>query len=229
MSVTGKILSLVAALALSGCAMTDMAGLGGQDSVLKKIGARFAGPPPARMGVAQGAVVIAGPKGFCIDREVSQDASGQQAITVLSACRELGGGRFKAKPAHPAVLTAAVAPEGRVLEIASAAKQLEAFFASKRGHAALSRSGQPETVRISEQFVENGTFFLHLTDSAPFAWGAVQQDYWRALFPAGGRMVTVAVLALPGKPLGRTEGLQLLREFVAETQAASASNVKPKP
>lgn len=208
-------LSLAALAALSGCGWT------GKTPSLQQIGAKFTDSPPARMGVAEGAVVITGPKGFCIDRDVSQDTMGRQALTVLSACRELGAGLFQPKPTHPAVLTAAVAPPGPQIPIASGEAQLKSYFASDRGLRGLSRNGLADSVTIQEQFVEGDVFFLHLTDRAPFAWGKVQPDYWRALFPAGGRMVTAAVLAVPGQPLGRTEGLALLRDFVTATRLAS--------
>lgn len=211
-------MSLAALTVLSGCGVT---GWLGKTPSLHEIGAKFTDSPPARMGVAEGAVVIAGPKGFCIDRDVSQDASGQHALTVLSACRELGAGLFGPKAAHPAVLTAAVAPPGPQIPIATSEAQLKSYFTSERGLRGLSRNGLSGSVTLLEQFVEGDVFFLHLTDSAPFAWGKVQPDYWRALFPAGGRMVTAAVLAVPGQPLGRTEGLSLLREFVTATRLAS--------
>lgn len=220
-------LTLAAVMALSGCSLPDLTswkGFTGKAPSLQEIGAKFTDAPPARMGVAQGAVVIAGPKGFCIDRDVSQDAMGQQALTVLSACRELGAGLFDPKPQHPAVLTAAVAPAGPQIPIASSEAQLKSYFTSERGLRGLSRNGLSDSVTLQEHFVEGDVFFLHLTDMAPFAWGKVQPEYWRALFPAGGRMVTAAVLAVPGQPLGRDEGLALLREFVTATRIASLAS-----
>lgn len=216
--ISKTLLGAAATLGLAACQM-ETAGL---------TASRFTGPPPARMGVAHGAVVVAGPRGFCIDREVSQDVRGAQALTVLSACRGLGAGVFGPAPAHAAVLTAAVAPPGRLIDVQAAEGGLVAYFQSTRGRAALSRSGRAETVRLQEGFAENGAFFLHLTDSAPFVWGAVQPDYWRALLETGGRMVTVAVLAQPGSPLTRDQGLDLLRDFIAATRAATAQAAKPK-
>ncbi len=218
--ISKTLLGAGAALALAACQM-DPAGGDTPPS-------RFSGPPPARMGVAHGAVVVAGPRGFCIDREVSQDARGAQALTVLSACRGLGAGVFGPAPVHPAVLTAAVAPPGRLIDVQAAEGGLVAYFQSTRGRAALSRSGRADTVRLQEGFAEDGAFFLHLTDSAPFAWGAVQPDYWRALLETGGRMVTVAVLAQPGSPLTRDQGLAVLRDFIAATRNATAQAAKPK-
>jgi len=186
------------------------------------------GPPPARMAVARGAVVIAGPKGFCIDRDASLDRGGDAALAVLSSCRGLGAGLFAPRPAQPAVLTAAVAAAGRGLPVEAAARDLDTYFASRTGRAALSRAGKADTVTVLESQAAEGAFYLHLTDSAPFGWGAVQPDYWRALLMAGGRTVTVSVLASPEAPLSRDDGLTLLRGFVAALRAATAeAGVKP--
>ena len=217
---TSKIALMAASLALAACQMSD-------GSTGAAMLSRFTDPPPARMGVAQGSVIVAGPKGFCIDRDVSQDTGGATALTVLSACRGLGAGMFTPMPAHPAVLTAAVASKGRLIEVEGAAPALTAYFASARGRAALSRSGKAETVAVQESFAEDGAFLLHLSDRAPFSWGTVEPDYWRALLQAGGRMVTVSVLSLPDAPLDRDEGLALLREFIASLRNATAKAAKP--
>lgn len=218
---TSKALQAAALLALAACRVPG----GGEGFAFAS---RFTGPPPARMAVAGGSVIVAGPRGFCIDREASRDAIGTSALTVLSACRELGGGMFAPAPEHPAVLTAAVAPEGRLIDVAAAEAGLTAYFASPRGRAMLSRSGQAETVELRESFAEDGAYFLHLTDRAPFSWGATQPDYWRALLQVGGRMVTVAVLALPGRPLERDKGLALLRDFIAALRESAANPPKAK-
>lgn len=215
---------LLAGTVLAGCALT---GATSEEPSLVATPAAAAGPPPSRMGVAGGTIIIAGPKGFCIDREVSRDSAGAQALTVLSGCRQLGGGLFAPRPVHPAVLTAAVATEGMLVDVEAAAPELTAFFNAEPGRAALSRSGSAETVMVQESFAESGVFYLHLSDSAPFSWGGVQPGYWRALLPLGERMVTLAVLTPSASPLDRDPGLALLRDFVAAVRGATAEAPKP--
>lgn len=180
----------------------------------ESLGPQFAGPPPTRMAVAGGSLIVGGPKGFCIDRAASSDARGQAALVVMSGCRGLGAGVFTPAPRHPALLTAAVAPAGRLVEIEGNASALQGFFASGAGRAMLSRSGVAGTVMVDNGFAEDGAWFIHLTDTAPFQWGTVQPDYWRAILPVGGRMVSLSVLSLPEAPLSRADGLQILREFI---------------
>lgn len=183
---------------------------------------RFGGPPPTRMAVAGGQVVIAGPKGFCIDRDASRDQGGQLGLSVLSSCRDLGGGSgFGADPAAKAVLTAVVAAQPGEILVGPAAPDLTRFFLSSRGRAMLSRSGRAETVALRETAVGADAYLMYLTDRARFDWGVVQPDYWRALLPLGGRMVTLSVLGPPESPLSREEGLDLMRAFIAATQSAT--------
>jgi hypothetical protein len=178
-------------------------------------------PPPARMAVAQGAVVVAGPRGFCIDRAASSDRGGGAALVVLSSCRALGAGLFAPGPAHPAVLTAAIAAPGRGGPGAVSAAALAAFAASAPGRRALSRAGKAETVQVLETLAGGDALLIRLSDTAPFAWGAVQPDYWRAVLAVGGRTVTVSVLALPDTPLNRDEGLRLLQDFIVALRGAT--------
>jgi len=209
------VVALGVLLSLAGCTFAP-----GGGGVLRATGA--ADPPPTRMAVAQGNVMIAGPRGFCIDRDASAERKGGGALTVLSACRAMGGGLFAPRPAHDAVLTAAVAAPGPGPALDTASTGLEAYFASQTGRAALSRSGKADTVTVLESLPSDGALLLHLTDTAPFAWGAVQPDYWRALLAVGGRTVTVSVLARPDAGLPREAGLSLLRDFMASMRAATA-------
>jgi len=216
-----------ALLALSACAhLPDLPALpriGLPDLALGDFGliGGGSGPPPRRMAVAHGQVVIDGPRGFCIDREVSADQAGTSALVVLSGCRALGGGLFSPRPAHPALLTAAVAPLDRDIDLVAAAPMLERFFASPAGRAALSRQGDAATVTIGEQRLEGDAWLIHLSDMAPFTWGEVQLAYWRALLMLGGRMVTLSVLALPDRPLAPDQGLDLLRSFITSARMAT--------
>lgn len=178
-------------------------------------------PPPARMGVAKGAVIVEGPRGFCIDRAASSDRGGGSALVVLSSCRALGAGLFAPRPAHPAVLTAAIAAPARGGPGAVSATALAAFATSEPGRRALSRAGKADSVQVLETLAGDDAFLIRLDDRAPFAWGAVQPDYWRGVLAAGGRTVTVSVLAMPDTPLTRDEGLALLQDFIAALRGAT--------
>lgn len=222
------LLALLALVAgLSGCAPGS--GSGASPDADGAATRQPASAPPTRMAVASGAVVVEGPRGFCIDRDASRDRGGNAALVVLSPCRALGAGLFGPRPAHPALLTAAIAPQGRASAGPVAATALAAFAASRPGRAALSRVGKAETVTILESLAGADSFLLHIADTAPFAWGAVQPEYWRGVLTVGGRTVTVSVLALPETALSRDQGLALLTDFVTTMRAATAEYGKPAP
>lgn len=211
-----KILPAAALLALAAC-LPASDPPGGAAS-------RFEGPPPLRMAIAAGQVIVAGPKGYCIDRDASRDEGGGSGLSVLSSCRGLGApSGYGADPAKPAVLTAAVAAGPGEILVGPAAPDLTRFFQSTRGRAVLSRAGRAETVTLTEAFARDGVYFMHLSDGARFDWGMVQASYWRALLPLGGRMVTLSVLALPEAPLGREDGLELLENFIAAMRGATSA------
>lgn len=227
-SMPGRALLVGTALALSGCQWTPGDGAATGDAPAAVARSAQAGPPPTRMGVARGAVIVAGPRGYCIDRAASTDRGGASALVVMSGCRGLGGGLFGPRAAHPVVFTAAVSAGGRALPFEAAAADLATYFSSATGRGALSRAGRADTVRVLESMARDGAFFLYLSDAAPFDWGAVQPDYWRALLMVGGRTVTVSVLAPPAAPLSRDDGLALLDNFLAAMrQATQEAGLKP--
>lgn len=218
---------IISALALSGCKF-ELANAGKSEAAAfasaQPVAARPGGTPPQRMALAGGQVVIAGPRGFCIDRAASSARAAEQAIVVLSSCRALGGGILARAPTDSAILTATLAPAGLQLDIAEAANQMKRLFASEQGRAALSRSGRAATVRVIESFAAEDAFFLRLSDTSPFPGGAVSAEYWRAIFAMDDRVMTISAHGLAGNPLQRNDGIRLLREFKLSIRAASGKN-----
>ena len=200
----GRLVALGLALALAACAPP------GEDA---DDGA------PRRIVVAEGAVVVEGPRGFCVDRAASR-AGAAGGLVVLGDCRVLG--RTDGPGADPpAILTVAVAPPEGAATGLPAAEDLAAFFESARGRARLSRAGRAATVEIHSMGAQGRAFVIHLTDRARFPGGAVEPTYWRALAVINGRWVTLSAYAPAGRPHGEAEGRQLLRRLVQATMRAS--------
>jgi len=95
------------------------------------------------------------------------------------------------------------------------------FFRSAEGRAALSQSGQAETVRVLETRRRKGVFYLHARDSSAGLNNAVRDEYWRALFDVKGRLVSASVFGTDSRPFSSDAGQQLLAEFVARIRAAN--------
>ena len=188
----------------------------------KPVGMAGLAPPPREIRIAGSAITVSGPRGFCIDRAATSGEPQEQAVVVLSSCRELGSGFLAHEPEAPAILTAAVAPDGTRLDIVSSADQMRAFFATERGRAALSRESKAATVTVMESFLAEDAYFLRLSDSAPFPGGDVSRDYWRAILAVDGRVLTASVYGTGGGPLARNDGIRLLRSFVLAIRESSA-------
>lgn len=174
------------------------------------------------MAVSGGAVVVTGPKGYCIDRSASRDRP-DGAFVLFGTCAALSGSAAAGQPARPALLTAAVLPAARdSAALAGSFPVLAAFFRSVPGRAALSRSGKAETVEIVEVASRGDVLYLHLKDRSAVSGPAVEADYWRAVLGLHGRMVTLSALSLRDRPLSSAEMRQVLVALVAKMQAANA-------
>lgn len=202
-----RALVLAAALAVSGCVLPF--GGGGQ--------------APATMALAAGGPVIAAPLGFCVDESQSHEA-GANAFVLFGSCASLSHSADAERPPAKAVLTASVTPVvPGAAPLAKSFKQLEAYFRSEAGRAALSRSGDAATVKVVRTLVQGDALLIELTDSAPSGANRVQARSWRGLIEVRGRIISFAVLGLAEEPLNTTTMRMLASDFAAALRAASAA------
>lgn len=172
---------------------------------------------PASVAVAGGALTVAGPAGYCVDRRLSRTGEAE-AFVVLGSCAAFSRGAAR-PPGTPAVLTATVSAEPAAEPERGT---LERFLRSPQGRAAISRAGRAETVEILSAQSERDVLFLYIRDSSAAAEGpATDPAYWRAVFGLNGRLVTATVLAFADRPLSRDQGFDLLTDFVARLRAAN--------
>ena len=173
--------------------------------------------------VAGGAVVLAGPQGYCIDRGAIRDRAGT-VFALFGTCAALSGSAGAGQPSRPAILTASVAP-GAPEGFEASFPQLATFFRSEPGRAALSRAGKAGTVAVDRVSSRGKVLYLHVRDGAKAAGLPVEQDYWRAILAVGGHMVTLSVMSLEAAPVTDAEKRQILGAFVAAVQGANAGRV----
>lgn len=182
--------------------------------------------PPNRMTVADGAVTILGPKGFCIDRASSHDGPGPPFI-LLGICTAMAGANIAPRPMVQALLSASVSNGSSGPGIAHADwHRLVTYIRSAAGRSALSRSGDAESVRVLGMMRIDGVVFVHAHDTSPFPGEAVMPDYWRAVFDLNGHLVTLNVMSVPKAPFPDSAGVALLDAFVDLVKKASTP---PKP
>jgi hypothetical protein len=200
---TSKARAAVAALALVGLAGCEDGGLGG--------GGR---PVTRAVAVTGGAVTIAGPAGYCIDRSATRD-TGSSAFVLLGTCAALSGSPGAGQPQAPVVLTATVLDGAPTLRtMAETFPEMARFFESPAGRAALSRSGKASSVQVAQVVSLGDTLFIRASDNSPAAGEQVEPEYWRAVLAVRGRIVSLSALGLAARPLSSAAKRTVLEAFV---------------
>jgi hypothetical protein len=192
--------AVVAAVALSGCAVA-----------------------PPKITVAGKSVVIAGPAGYCVEPSASRD-TGDGAFVLMGSCASISNNVRAPAPKLPALLTASVS-SASFSQIATSQNRLEIFFRSPAGRAALARDGMAASVRILGTRKTTDVFFVHLRDTSRNLVAGLSQDYWRALFDVSGRLVTISVLGFERSPLSDAQGQLTLADFARRIRS---ENILPK-
>lgn len=177
--------------------------------------------PVDRISVADNQVTVAGPTGYCVDRNATR-ARLQPAFVMLASCAAVSRNVDAPSPTVPALLTATVADETAprpASQIETAA--LRAFFASDAGRAALARDGRSDSVEIIEMFRRSDVFFIHANDTSTDQQDNLREDYWRAIFDVNGRTVSASLFVFRNRPISDDAGLSTLDEFTDRIRAAS--------
>jgi hypothetical protein len=169
---------------------------------------------PRTVAVAGGALQVGAPQGFCVDQSTLRD-DGASAFVLFGNCAALSGNAADPRPAYPVVLTAAVSAGAEVGDLRDSFPQMETFFRSPAGRAALSRDGNAETVEVLDVQTEGDLLMVRLSDTAPMGGASVAETYRRAITAINGRILSIAVLPLKDRPTDDTAQVQLLQQFAA--------------
>lgn len=170
----------------------------------------FAGlaAPSTTMRVS-GDVVIAGPPGFCALKQTRSRPRSAEfvALTRCGTGREAG-----------AVLTATIGEAETAIGLDLTGKGLRGYFASAEGRRALSRTQNPNTVKVHQIQDQSGAVLVRFADRSAGGTG----DGWRAVMSARGRLVTLSVRAVQGKQLSASQGQKLISGFVQAMRRANS-------
>lgn len=146
---------------------------------------------PKTAPVLGGAVQVGVPAGYCIDRAAGRE-DGDTAVVVMGKCAQ-------GSTALPAVLTTAIGPAASAGVLAGGGQALATYFTSDAGRAALSRSGRANAVTVLQAKSLGTAFVMRIRDRNV-------GEYWRAVEPVAGRLVTITVDA-PGADAASGEAL----------------------
>ncbi|RMD48866.1 MAG: hypothetical protein D6832_03010 [Alphaproteobacteria bacterium] len=165
-------------------------------------------------------VVLAGPAGFCVDESASRTDT-DPAFVLFASCAALAGDARAPQPEDRALLTASVATagDGMAGAVSRTSADLDRYFRSEAGRAALARDGDPAKVRVLASYSREGVFYLRARDTGQAEIPGTAPDYWRAYFDVGNQIVSLSVLEPRDKPLGPERSLTLLGRFIDAVRA----------
>ncbi|MBL4811780.1 MAG: dihydroxy-acid dehydratase [Rhodobacteraceae bacterium] len=174
-------------------------------------GSIFSAPPPnPQLGLFGGAIIAAGPEGFCADRRASRPNGG---FALFASCDLLAMDESGAVAPRQLISIQAGRPGSATVSGQEVA--LNALLHTDAGATILSASGDAASVTVSRVEVSPGLVMVRFADVVPAAEGLHVHE-WRAFMDVGGRLVTIGLRAPAAAPLSERAGLALLR------QAASA-------
>ena len=182
------------------------------------------GPSAQSLSVQGGALIVAGPPGYCVDSTVSQDGPGG-AFVMLGDCAQLNVGSQNS-PEQPAVLTATISSGSRIRQRPSTA-QLEAFFRAPEGLAALSLDGTADTVTVQRTRIAGDVLFLLVTDTSAARPAGLSDTSWRAVFTLNDRFVSLTAAAQAEAPVPLPDLQTLLDAFLHSMLDANPTDTHP--
>lgn len=177
--------------------------------------------------VTRGEIVIAGPRGFCVDTPSLRDRS-DGGFVLLASCAALTGAPDAPHPAIPGVLIAMVSAAPDADGLSAALADVERYFRSDEGQAALSRAGDPDGVEVLQSRITGEILFLQVRDASVFDGPDIEPDYWRAILSVKGHILTLSAMAPAGQ--SGDGALATLEAFISRIRRANAPPpVTPQP
>ncbi len=192
MSITGKSHIL---LSRCGAALLALAALAACEVTRR--------PPLQQAALENGAVIIAGPAGYCID-PVTLDRSAGRGFAVLASCQNLSGGETGGI-VDPMMLTVTVGSAGP-----SGALPSPEVMAAEAGQSPIAGGG-----------VRDGLSLVHLAAGGNRVLPEGDPRYWRGAFRLNGRLVVMALYAPQDGVLAGGDGAEMLRAVRARITALS--------
>lgn len=194
-----------AVIALAGCA----------DGFGSSPLAGAAGRP--KMAMLGGEFTAAGPDGYCVDPNGSDP---QKGFALMAPCAVMSVA--KQQPGARAIATLQVGDVGSAI-VAQDPVAFATYLNGPNGPLALSRVGDPDTVRIRKVMRSDDYVMVYLTDKAPETVDGTQDAEWRAFVDVAGRLVTIAVRGLDVAPLSESAGATLLKQSVIAVKRANGN------
>lgn len=161
--------------------------------------------PLARVNLAGGDVVVAGPDGYCIDPSTRRSAP-ERGFALIASCHILSGGKV-GRPVVPMLVTVTVGPRGDGTDLPSPKAIAQAANA-----VLLDGKASPDQVTA------------HLASGGDDMFDGSDPRYWRAAFLQGNRMVGLALYAPRGSALAGEQGATMILRVKNRIAQSSRTN-----
>ncbi|PFG61663.1 hypothetical protein AXZ77_0211 [Thioclava sp. ES.031] len=178
----------------------------------------------ARTTLANGALTVAAPKGWCVDPKSLRN-SGAGGFALFGNCAAISGNADDAHAPEPALLSVTVGPpaleDGSGKLSKDRLTKIGEFFHSEIGRAALSRSGEAEDVAIKSTDIADGALLLRVEDRSGTGGPPIAKTYLRGVTALGGRITALSVMPLKEGEMSYAQQRRLLERFIAAIRAAN--------
>lgn len=161
-------------------------------------------PAPREAVVARGAILVAAPPGYCVDRTALRDTE-EGSFVLLASCHSLDPDA-DGPAALPAILTVTVSGEEPATPAPDAAELAAAA---------------PEPVLDSRQ--RGSLALVHLAEDGDTVLPGGDPRHWRGTTGKGGRVVALALYAPSESPLAGDAGAGLMTALAARIEASGAA------
>lgn len=161
--------------------------------------------PLTQTTLAGGAIAIAGPAGYCIDRQTWRD-DGESGFVLIAPCTHTDGSDAREGAVAPLVVSVTVGPPGAAADLPEPAALAEL-------------AGMP---LIAGQ-TRDGLVLVHLSDGGRSAIPDGDARHWRGAFLQKGHLLGLALYAPEGSALADAEGAAFLTALRARIEALNRS------
>lgn len=175
------------------------------------------GTPQQAIALVGGDVVATGPDGYCVAPRASNARNG---FALLAGCGAIAGDA--ARPSINALITVQAGAENSA-SVNGSEQGLHDFLDTAAGRAALSQSGDADTVKVDGITHRAGRVSVVFEDTSPEQLRGFQAREWRSFMDVNTRLVTVTVRGLAGDPLSDARAQALLTQAVGAIRDANAA------
>lgn len=169
-------------------------------------------------------ITVAGPPGFCIDERLVDEARVGAFVFLSDCAANPGEGPSIARVPISAVLTASISNKGlpgSEAGMSAALKQLEAFLNTPFGQLTLSKSRNPETLKVISITRTDTAIYAFVQDMTPTTHTGESPRFWRAFTEVNGRLAALSATGYNAADPDQARIKAILEAFVEAMQAAN--------